>query len=212
MIIVEYTTDHPLLQHTREHVPDIEVVWEDSDLGSDPNPLFLVWIKSDDFERVDEAVAADPTVTNAETLVEQGTDRMYRFGFTADSLEYALEPAILRSGGVLEGATGTNKGWQVRVRFPDRDSMNQVIQYGRTHDIEFTIDRIFESPTTTQVDGPQLTEVQRETLLAAVECGYLEIPRESSLAELGDRLEVSQSAASQRFRRSVKNLIQQTVK
>lgn len=211
MIIVEYTTNHPLLQYTRERTPDIEVVWEDSNHGSNPDPQFLVWITSDDFERVDEAIADDPTVLNPSVLAEQETRRLYRFDFTSESVGFALESEILRNGGVVEGARATNNRWQVRIRVPTRESMNQVIQYGRTHDIDFTVERVFETSTITRVDGPRLTESQRETLLEAVECGYLEIPRESSLEELGERLGVSQSAVSQRFRRGVKNLIQQTL-
>lgn len=211
MIIVEYVTNHPLLRHTRERTPEIEVTWEDSDHGSEPDPQFLVWIKSDDFERVDAAIADDPTVTDPAVLTEQKTRRLYRFDFTSESIEFALEPEIVRNGGVVEGATATKEEWQVRIRVPTREAMNQIIQYGRAHDIEFTVERVFETSTTTQGDSPRLTEPQRETLLTAVECGYLEIPRESSLEELGEQLGVSQSAVSQRFRRGVKNLIQQTL-
>ncbi|WP_380681753.1 helix-turn-helix domain-containing protein [Salinigranum sp. GCM10025319] len=56
-----------------------------------------------------------------------------------------------------------------------------------------------------------LTEAQRETLIEASESGYLEVPRACSLAELGDRLEISDSSASERFRRGVNQLVRQTI-
>ncbi|WP_256527528.1 helix-turn-helix domain-containing protein [Natrinema marinum] len=46
---------------------------------------------------------------------------------------------------------------------------------------------------------------------AAVETGYLDIPRSCSLAELGDRFDISPNAAFERFRRGVKALVENTV-
>ncbi|WP_227377759.1 helix-turn-helix domain-containing protein [Haladaptatus halobius] len=57
-----------------------------------------------------------------------------------------------------------------------------------------------------------LTDTQRETLLSAVDYGYFEIPRESSLAELATQLGISQNAASERIRCGVKQLVTETLK
>lgn len=83
------------------------------------------------------------------------------------------------------------------------------IQFCRDHGIKMTIQRVFSQTELEKIGTSGMTDAQRETLVEAVECGYLEIPRECSLTELGAELGVSESAASQRFRRGVKNLIQQ---
>jgi hypothetical protein len=52
-----------------------------------------------------------------------------------------------------------------------------------------------------------LTDRQREALRVALETGYFSVPRETSLEDLAKRLDVSDTAASQRLRRGVENLI-----
>ena len=48
-------------------------------------------------------------------------------------------------------------------------------------------------------------------LVAAVDEGYLDIPRSCSLAELGTQFDISSNAASERFRRGSKTLIENTL-
>jgi predicted DNA binding protein len=209
MIILEYSMDHPLLRQTRQRVPETEIRWENSELGASPSPQFLVWVTTPDWDAFDEAVADDPSVTNPVVLTESGESRMYRFDFTDESLEVALEPEIIRCGGKVEQGMSAGARWEVRMRLPDREAAHQIVQFCRENDIEVTILRVFSQTELETIGTAGMTDAQRETLLEALECGYLEIPRECSLTELGDRLGVSESAASQRFRRGVKNLIQQ---
>ncbi|SDQ64236.1 helix-turn-helix domain-containing protein [Natronobacterium texcoconense] len=50
-----------------------------------------------------------------------------------------------------------------------------------------------------EIDTANLTEKQREAVVAAVESGYYETPRRAALDDLADQLEVSKSAVSQRL-------------
>lgn len=56
-----------------------------------------------------------------------------------------------------------------------------------------------------------LTDVQRETLLAAHETGYFEVPREATLGDLAEQLGVTDTAASQRLRRGMATLVAATL-
>lgn len=120
-------------------------------------------------------------------------------------------PEYMDVGAVMETAVGTNDGWALRVRFPTREALGHVYQFCRDHDIPVRIDAVYDQQGSTRRGAPSLTEAQRRILVEAIECGYLTIPRESSLAELSDRLGISESAASERFRRAVRNLVEQTV-
>lgn len=51
----------------------------------------------------------------------------------------------------------------------------------------------------TTIDLSVLTEKQREAAVLAVSAGYYETPRQTSLGELADRLDISKSALSQRL-------------
>jgi hypothetical protein len=57
------------------------------------------------------------------------------------------------------------------------------------------------------IDLYELTDKQRQTITAAVSAGYYATPRETSLGELADRLEISKSALSQRLKAAESKLV-----
>jgi predicted DNA binding protein len=56
-----------------------------------------------------------------------------------------------------------------------------------------------------------LTPPQEELVVAAYENGYFAQPREASLRELAESLDISPSAASGRLRRAIESLVAETV-
>lgn len=210
MIIVEYTIDPPILHEPLNAISDIEVTWEQTYGGDDVRQM-LAWVLTDDFEAFEVATERDQGVTNVEMLAEPDDRRLYRFDFTEVGRRTDVYPVIVRSGGVIQEAVGTNEGWRIQVQFPDRGALEEFFQFCREHDIEFTFHQLYDQTGLTSQGKPALTTSQREILLEAVDSGYLSIPRECSLAELGTRLDISESAASERFRRAVQNLIEANV-
>jgi hypothetical protein len=59
--------------------------------------------------------------------------------------------------------------------------------------------------------GGALTDRQFEAVTAAVDCGYYGTPRSGSVAEVGDRLECSPSAAAELLRRAEKRVMHRLV-
>ncbi|WP_192498367.1 helix-turn-helix domain-containing protein [Halorussus halophilus] len=210
MVIAEFTIDHPVLFESLNRVPDIEIEWQETYQRPDGPTQMLFWIESDDFDRVDRTLDDEPAVTNPTVLARTGDRRFYRVDFTNLGEETNLMPQLIEVGGVLRKAVGTNDGWECQARFPDRQAIERVYRFCTDHDIEFTVERLYEETDWSQT-GVTLTEAQRETLVEAVESGYLDIPRRCSLANLAERLGISDSAASERFRRGVKELVQQTI-
>ena len=211
MIIAEYTLDHPVLSQTLRRLPGIELSWEDSYSGPDGRVRMIAWVDCDDFDAFDAAVEADPTVANPRVLAAVGGRRLYRLDLVGEGAESSIMPVLVEGGGVHQSVTATAAGWRNRSRFPDRESFEEVYRFCLDHGIEFTFHRIYEQSELMGPEAPALSEAQLETLIEAVDSGYLDIPRGSSLEELGERLGISESAASERFRRAVKRLVQQTV-
>lgn len=56
-----------------------------------------------------------------------------------------------------------------------------------------------EEETTLEIDATEITEKQREAVDLAVELGYYGHPREATLEDLAEELEISKSAVSQRL-------------
>lgn len=60
--------------------------------------------------------------------------------------------------------------------------------------------------------GPYgLTVKHRAILMTAIEAGFFSIPRETTLVELADALDISDQAVSDHLRRAQWNLLQTTV-
>lgn len=211
MIIAEFTIDHPILREPLSSVPGTEAEWEHTYERSGEPAQMTVWIRTDDFEAFEAALSNDTGVTNPTELADVGDRRLYRVELTDLGQATNLIPEILDAGGVFERAVGSSEGWHCGVQLPDRDALVDISEFCRDNDLDFTFERLYTRSNRSGETSPGLTDAQRETLLAAVESGYLEIPRESSLAELGDRLDISETAASERFRRAVRNLTEQTL-
>lgn len=211
MIIAEFTLDHPILRETLNRHPGLRITWEHSYRTSDDHMQMIFWAEGSDFEAVESTMSDDSSVAAQSVLAEVGDRHLYRVNLVGESRETSIMPLLVDVGGVQQQLTATHDGWQNRVRFPNREAFERVYRFCRGHDIDFTFDRIYEQSDRFGQHSPEMTEAQHETLVEAVDSGYLAIPRQCSLAELGERLGVSESAASERFRRSVKTLVEQTV-
>jgi len=211
MLIAEFTIDHPVLLESLRRIPGIEIEWEETYERPDRPTQMLFWVDSEDFDAVEEALADDPAVTNPTVLAEVDDRRFYVVDFTALGNETNLMPEFIEVGSVLMRAIGTNDDWRLRARFPDQSAFEHVYRFCVDHDIDVAINRLFEETVRDEV-VVSVTEAQRETLIEAVKSGYLDVPRNCSQAQLADRLGISDSATSERFRRGVKRLIKQTIR
>ena len=212
MIIAEFTLDHPILRGTLERNPEMDVTWEQSYRTDDDRMQMVFWAKAPEFDRIEAAMDDDPSVGNPTLIADLEGRRLYRVDLTADGRTKSIIPLLVDLGAVQQELTATHEGWRNRVQFPDREAFEEVYQFCRDHDIGFTFNRIYESAERFGESPPKVTDAQHETLLEAVDSGYLDIPRRCSLAELGDRLGVSESAVSERFRRGVRNLVTETLR
>ena len=103
----------------------------------------------------------------------------------------------------------------VQVYLPDRDALSGVIDVLKRTAAEFTVRRlrridrngIGDESKEVTFDLCTLTEKQRETAIRAVEAGYYDDPRETSLEQLAAEMDISKSALSQRLKSVEKKLL-----
>ncbi|AKH97569.1 helix-turn-helix domain-containing protein [Halanaeroarchaeum sulfurireducens] len=211
MLIAELTIEHPILGVVLQRVPGIELEWEETYERDDGRTQMLAWIESEDFDAVAEAIEVDSTVRNPDVLTQVDDRRLYRVEFSELGKETDLMPEFLEVGSGLESVVATEEGWTIRARYPNRAALSHIYKFCQNHDIPVSIDNVYDRQTWTEQGVTTLSEPQRQIMREAIECGYLSIPRECSLAELGERLDISESAASERFRRAARNLAEKTV-
>lgn len=168
-------------------------------------PYFWVW--GADFDRVDAALAADPSLGAVRVVDRLETAQLYRATWTEGVPE--LLDAVRSSEGHLRRGRGTDR-WRFELGFERDDDFGAFSRRCTEANLEVTVDRI-RSVVEPRDDGYGLTARQRETLLAAEACGYFEEPRAVTMAELAAELDRSSAAVSGVLRRGVSTLIRNTL-
>ncbi|MFC3957904.1 bacterio-opsin activator domain-containing protein [Halovivax cerinus] len=167
------------------------------------------WISGVSPGAFESAAQDDPTIQHIKRLDEFADSALYRAEWTAQvqSVLYAyteIEAVILE-------ATGTDQRWELRMRFDDRDQLGAFQDYCEEHRIAFSLQQL------TQLSQPKtggqygLTPKQQEALVAAWKAGYFETPRESSLSDVADDLDITQQSLSKRIQRANQTLIGNTL-
>jgi predicted DNA binding protein len=196
------------LGETLEAVPeatfDIErVVAHDAD-----RVLPFVWAAAPDRAALEAAFEEDPSVANVELLSDLDDEWLYRMEWVAH-VQFVVHALVEEQATVMD-AHSENGRWNLRLLFPDREALSRTYDFCKDHDICLDIETIYE------MDSERhgrfgLTEEQAEALTAAFEHGYYEVPRDLSVADLADELDISHQALSERFRRAHGNLVENTL-
>lgn len=162
-----------------------------------------------DFDRFDALIAEDWTVSEPSVIIDGGDFRVYRMRLT--SAERLVLPNAAEMGMRVLHAKSGEGGWIATLQVPEMDSFHQFRQFCADKDVEFSVKRLYYADEDGADHEFGLTRTQRETLLAAYERGYFNDPRDATVADLADALDVSTSAISGRLRRGMRALVANTI-
>lgn len=196
------------LEHTFRAVPDLEVEAERIAAHSTEWVMPCVWAGATDFDAVDEALAADPTVADVVETEEFDGEKYYQLEWS-DVVKRRIDIFVDKEGAILEAA-GSDGTWRVRVRFASRTQFEIFRDHFADKEYSFALLDITEPGSPRQTHG-ELTPDQRDALVAAMERGYYRVPREISTRELAAEFDVSHQALSERLRRGTEKLIDATL-
>lgn len=193
---------------------DVTVV---PDAQTDPEQRFyIIRFGFDDLDTVRESLAADHTVSDIRDL--PGFEDQRLFGIEFSQAAKLLNPKVAEQGGFVLEAQSSNadldrRGWRERWLLPDGEALNDVWEYARNTGFHFEVLDV----RTRGRDGPDfagsgsLTDEQREALLVAYDHGYFDEPREASLEDLAEVLDLTPAAVGGRIRRGMQSLIGMTI-
>lgn len=164
------------------------------------------WVITDDFDNFERSLAASSYVVDFESLdhTDQGT--LYRVEWARDR-GMLIEGIVETGGAVLFGEVDENV-MRFIVRFADHDHLAQFYNYCIEHDIKLDLRRVYSlTDRSERAREFGLTPEQREALVLAATHGYYSSPRETSMNDLADVLDISQQAMSQRIRRGTEKVM-----
>ena len=172
------------------------------------DPVMFVWASGGDFEAFEAALPDDPTIREHERIDDEGEKRLYRVVINRD---VSTNPAPIdrETGASRLSIETTAEGAVLEVRLPDHNALQEYVRLLRAHD--FDVELLRAHPADQPADRFGLSPKQAEALQAAHENGYFEVPRETDLATLSGELGVSEQALSERIRRGLSAVLDETV-
>lgn len=169
-----------------------------------------IWVSDGSGEAIERVIEADPTVAAVTVIEAVDSEVLLRIEW-ANGTDALIDTIAASEAGVLS-AVGSGEEWTMKLRFPDHDGLAAFHDRCLDRDIEVRLRRIHNPSVPTDLGFRfSLTPLQRETLLTAVKEGYFTVPRETNLAELAEKLGISDTATSQRLRRGMAALIAATL-
>jgi len=123
---------------------------------------------------------------------------------------FGVLSSLAKANVVVLTGIGTKDEWRFEVRGENQEAIAEFRDYCHENDINIEITTL-HAMLPIQGEGYELTEAQREALVLAYERGYFDTPREVSLEEIADELDITQQSLSSRLRRGHRRLVKATL-
>jgi predicted DNA binding protein len=167
-----------------------------------------VWIQGDKFDQFEASLHASGQVKDLKQLDQINGSALYRIDWEAEA--GSLIDGIAETEATILEARGKKK-WFFRIRFDSHAKFVKFIKFCRHDNISIKLNRL---STLTDIENPpefELTDSQQETLFQAVRDGYFEVPRRTTLAEVGSKLGITQQTASENLRRGTNKVLKEVL-
>lgn len=207
--VVEFTTpaaEFPL-GTVFETAPDVTIELERIvPHGTHLVPYF--WMRDGSPEDVEAAFESHPGLTDVRLVDSVDAEHLLRAEW--DREHVGVLSGLTEAGLVVLSGVGTSEGWVFEVRGDSREDVGEFRTYCQHNDVPIQITTV-HALLPVQGESYELTERQREALLAAFEQGYFDSPRSTSLSDVADGLGITQQSLSSRLRRGHRQLISATL-
>ncbi|MDQ2049642.1 helix-turn-helix domain-containing protein [Natronolimnohabitans sp. A-GB9] len=196
------STDEFALAETFQQLPNLEVRVESVVAEGPARTMPLVWFCNVDREEIEHTLEADSTVADYQRLLENSDDEwFYRLQYAEDVGSVCR--AVYTNGGTLLDAQVADDQWTLRLLFPQREGLSDAVSAIEDCGARIDVRRMVEAGQDEDLETTAaLTEPQQEAIAEAYRQGYYDVPREISLEELANELDISHQALSERLRRA----------
>lgn len=196
------------LAETLDRVPEITVEAERIAAHSTDWTMPCIWVSDADFDAVDEALGADPSIDSVVDSEIFDDEKYYQLDWSED-VQSRIDSYLDTEASMLK-AEATDEGWTIRIRFVVRDQFDAFREHLHDRDDSFELLNLTE-PKEPRPSHGDLTSVQREALRTAREQGYYSVPRDTTVRELATELDMSHQNLSELLRRGTGKLIDATL-
>jgi len=178
-------------------------------IGEGLIPYFWVENHEEGFATFEERVRNNDAVASLTALDGHTNKILYRIEW-AGQVDGLLE-AFRIFDMAIEDATGKTDEWRFRVFYEDHGTLSEFRQHCVDHGIPLTVERVYNPSPPDDDTAYDLTSDQLEAIRLAFDEGYFDIPRETTMTDMGDELGISRQAVSNRLRRGMVQLLDHTI-
>ena len=214
-LIAEYTLETPFLLEALESTPEMMVQIETLHTDSVRSSKLMFWAWGADFRTFERSMDDDSTIREYKCLTEFQDRRLYRITASEEG-ERVFTYRVMTAHDIISlYEIGNHEGLTIRARFPGRDALTAYRDFCQEKELTFQLQNLYSEEQHVaggEIHDPHgLTPPQREVLQISLEQGYFAIPRQITLDEIADELDVSVQAVSTRLRRALRTLLQNTI-
>lgn len=185
-----------------ERVPDARAELDPTIANPADHALVVVHADADK-RTVDGAIRADTGVAAVERFGERADGWTYRV--TWEGRPHRLIRRLVTDGVTVLSVRGRDGRWRLRVLAPDRAGIRRASD--TFAELDCAADCRSVSGFTGEPARSRLTDEQREALRTASEAGYYDVPRDATMGDVSERLDISHQTLSERFRRAHEKLV-----
>jgi hypothetical protein len=167
-----------------------------------------VWVHGGRFEEFEAAIRDSEHVADIEVLDRTDDSALYRIEW--EEAAEGLIDGIAETNATILDARGKQE-WYFRIRFPTHSEFKEFARFCRSNDIRFELNRVYTVSAETSPSDLGLTETQLRTVTRAVRDGYFEVPRRTTLTEIGETLDITEQTVSENLRRGVDTVLKQVL-
>lgn len=167
------------------------------------------WVRGTSVSDVETSFHDHPGVESIRSVDSVEEQHLLRVEWT---LEYdSILTTLVETGIPLIDATGTDERWTFDVRGDDRTDLATFQQRCQERDIPITLTSLHALTPLRSETETALTDDQQEALVLASQHGYFDTPREATMTDLGDELDITAQAVASRLRRGIGTIVETTV-
>jgi predicted DNA binding protein len=170
--------------------------------------MSYVWVHGDSLDQVEAAIRSSEQVRSLTQLNCTDGRALYRISW--EDKARSLVTGIAETNATVLEARG-NEDWFFHIRFDSRRELMEFREFCRHHGIVIELGRVYTLGNQGTIFDFELTDSQRKTLFQAVRDGYFEVPRRTTLDEVGEKLGITGQSASENLRRGAGKVLKQVL-
>lgn len=166
------------------------------------------WVRGAEIDDIERSFGSPEGVTDIRLIDSVEEEYLMRANWKQGYV--GILSALSETSLTVLSGVGKSDGWRFEVRGENREEISEFRSYCKDNDITINITAVH---ALLPVSGPgyELTDPQREALVAAYEGGYFDSPRIATLDDVATGLEITQQSLSSRLRRGHRQLIAATL-